>query len=260
MANEPVAPVPLSRAALERVLARAAELQARGGDGEPGLTEAQLVEIAGEVGLSRDVVRQALAEERARVPVGPEAGAAHALLGAAVIQAARTVPGEAAAVLAAVDAWMQRGESLTVMRRQPDQMSWEPRQDFASAVRRALRVGGRGFHLAAATEVRAVVAAVGARRAHVRLVADLGGARARAAGAAIGVATAGVLVGVPAFWLATNAGLAVAAALALLPALGVPMAAISVARGHFRAQRTRTQVALEQALDRLQYGDAPPRG
>ncbi len=259
MANEPPRPVPLSRAALERVLARAAELQAQGGDDEPGLSEAQLVEIAGEVGLSRDVVRQALAEERARVPVGPESGAAYALLGGAVVQAARTVPGDAAAALATVDAWMQH-ESLTVMRRQADQMSWEPRQDFVSALRRALRVGGRGFHLAAATEVRAVVAAAGTRRTHVRLVADLGGARAKAAGVAIGVAAAGVLVGVPAFWLATNAGLVIAAALALVPSLAVPMAAVTIARNRFRAQRTRAHVALEQALDRLEYGDGPPRG
>jgi hypothetical protein len=259
VANEPVRPVPLSRAALERVLARAAELQARSGDDEVALSEAQLVEIAGEVGLTRDVVRQALAEERARVPLGPESGAAYALLGGAVVQAARTVPGSAAAALATMDAWMQR-ESLTVMRRQADQMSWEPRQDFLSAMRRALRVGGRGFYLAAATEVRAVVAEVEARRAHVRLVADLGGARARAAGVAMGVATVGVLIGVPAFWLATNAGLAVAAALALVPALAVPMIAISVARNRFRAQRARAQVALEQALDRLEYGDGPPRG
>lgn len=260
MANEPARPVPLSRAALERVLARAAELQARSGDDEPGLSETQLVEIAAEAGLSRDVVRQALAEERTRVPVGPESGAAHALLGAAVVRAARTVPGNASAALAAVDAWLQRGESLTVMRRQADQMSWEPRQDFVSAVRRALRVGGRGFHLAAATEVRAAVAPAEPHRTHVQLVADLGGARARASGVAIGVAAAGVLVGVPAFWLATDAGLVMAAALSLVPALAVPVVAITVARNGFRAQLARAQVALEQALDRLEYGDKPPRG
>lgn len=260
MTNEPGRPAPLSRSVLERVLARAAELSAQSSDDEPGLTEAQLVEIAGEAGLSRDVVRQALAEERASVPMGRDSGMARSLLGEAVVEAARTVPGDAAGTLAMVNTWMERAESLTVMRRQPGQMTWEPRQDFVSAMRRALHLGGRGFHLAAATEVCAVVAPVEARRVHVRLLANLRGARARAAGVAVGVATAGVLVGVPAFWMATSAGLMLAATLAMVPAVAIPLAAITIARNRFRSQRIRAQVALEQVLDGLEYGDGPPHG
>jgi len=55
---------PLDRAALERVLGRAAELQAGGADAPETLTEAQLLEIGREVGLSPEHLRQALAEER----------------------------------------------------------------------------------------------------------------------------------------------------------------------------------------------------
>lgn len=260
MAREPVKPPVLSRTALERVLARAAELQAQTGDDDPGLSEAQLVEIAGEVGLSATNVRQAIAEERAHLDLPDETGPVHAMLGAAVVQAARVVPGDAPATLIAIDEWMRRTESLQVKRRFPDQLSWEPRQDFVATIRRALRVGGRGFHLAGTTEVRAVAVSVGSHRTRVQLVADCSGARARRATAAILAVAAGILVGVPAFWLATNAGLAIAAALALLPALALPMTAVSLARRAHHAQMIRAHVVLEQALDRLEYPDTRPRG
>lgn len=243
----------LSRTAVERVLARAAELQARTGDEEPGLSEAQLLEIAGEVGLSATSVRQAIAEVRTQVEAPDESGAAHSLLGTATVRAARVVPGTAVTTLAIIDDWMQRTESLQVKRRFPDQMSWEPRQDFLASIRRALRIGGRGFHLAGTTEVGAVVVPVEAKRSHVALVADFADARSQRAMTAMGVAAAGILVGVPGFWMALNANLYVAAVLALIPALGVPIAAVTAVRRVYRAQLKRATVALEQVLDRLEY-------
>lgn len=259
-AGESSKPV-VARAALERVLARAAELQARGeGDEAGGLTEAQLIEVAGEVGLSRDVVRQALAEERSRVDVPAEGGAAFSMLGTAVVQAARTVPGDARAALVALDSWMQRSESLQVKRRYPDQLAWEPRQDFLSTIRRAVRVDGRAYTLAAATEVHAIVAAVEGNRSHVRAVARFEGARAARANGALTAVAAGLIVGIPLFWMATEAGLAMAAALSLVPALALPAATIALVRRRYRALLARAQVALEQALDRLEYGDPPRRG
>lgn len=252
----------LARAALERVLARAAELQSRTGTSgdEAPLSEAQLIEIANEVGLSRENVRQALAEERARIDLGPEGGWAFSMLGSSTIEAARTVPGDVTAVLNALDSWMQRTESLQVLRRFPDQLAWEPRQDFFTAVRRTLKMGGRPFTLAAASEVHAIVAAVEGKRSHVRIVARFDDARdARAKGALVATA-AGLIVGVPAFAMAMQADLFIAAALSLVPALGLPMTAIALVRGAYRKFVSRANVALEQALDRLEYGEAPKRG
>lgn len=245
---------------MERVLARAAELQMQAGDDDPGLSEAQLVEIAGEVGLSAANVRQAIAEVRGQAELPDDPGTAHSLLGTAVVRTARVVPGGVNATLVAIDTWMQRTESLQVKRRFPDQMSWEPRQDFVATIRRALRVGGRGFHLAGATEVRAVVVSVESTRAHAGLVADYSGARGQRATAAIVAAAAGILIGVPGFWMATNAGLFVAAALALIPALAIPLAAVSLARRAHRAQLVRAAVALEQVLDRLEYSGSAGGG
>ncbi len=68
-------PARLDRSALERVLARAAELQA--GELDPGdyISEERLLDIAKEVGLAPHHMRQALAEERTRVAVPEETGA-----------------------------------------------------------------------------------------------------------------------------------------------------------------------------------------
>ena len=56
----------LDRASLERVLARASELQAGSGETPDEFTEDQLIDLGKEVGLSPQHLRQALAEERTR--------------------------------------------------------------------------------------------------------------------------------------------------------------------------------------------------
>ena len=72
---------------------------------------------------------------------------------------------------------------------------------------------------------------------------------------ALVVATVGVVIGVPLFVMAVNAGLAIAAALSLVPALALPVGGMAVARRQFAALRARGEVSLEQALDRLECGD-----
>src|SRR3954466_379988 len=107
----------VTRGALERVLARAAELQAASGDDSDAaesLTEEQIVELGKEVGLSSANIRQALAEERARIEpsAGATSGIASRLFGATRVGAQRVVPGAADRVLATLDRWMQREEWL----------------------------------------------------------------------------------------------------------------------------------------------------
>src|SRR6059058_456103 len=118
MADSPVPrpPAPrLDRASLERVLARAAELQGTAGDPSDAseqFTEDQLIELGKEVGLSAQHLRQALAEERTRSAVPEEKGIGAKLFGPSQVHAARTVPGKSADVLAAIDTWMQQRELL----------------------------------------------------------------------------------------------------------------------------------------------------
>ena len=248
----------LDRAALERVLQRAAELQAHAGDVPDEMTEDELVALGKEVGLTPETMRQAIAEERTRVALPEsEQGVAAKLFGPGSASAARTVNGAPADVLRSVDEWMQREECLKVKRRFADRITWEPRRDFLGNVKRGLNLGGRGYSLTRATEVAATVIAVDDRRSIVRLDADLSGTRSARASA--GVTSAGL----GAVGAATVAAVAVVANVALIPALLISVVPIvigggvgaTIVREHER-NAARVQLALEQVLDRLEHGDA----
>src|SRR6185437_8081132 len=149
-------PAPLERAALERVLARAAELQAADADtGELTLTEAQILDVGNEVGIPAKHLRQALAEERSRVAVPVERGRIAAMFGSATVSASRTVTGTPAVIFDRLDSWMQKEESLQVKRRFADRMAWEPRGGMAIEFQRLMNLSGHGYRLARAEEVAA---------------------------------------------------------------------------------------------------------
>src|SRR4051812_47452420 len=140
MADTPRPPVPvpasIDRAAVERILARATELQSSASnDPEGRLSEAQLEALAKEVGIDPINLRQAIAEERTRTTVPVERGMLASLYGGAFASAQRTVHGRPADVLKALDEWMQRQEGLMVQRYFPDRVVWESRRDFVGAVR-----------------------------------------------------------------------------------------------------------------------------
>ena len=247
----------LDRGALERVLARAAELQG-GSDSEPtdALSEQQLLDIAREVGISPDALRLALAEERTRVTLPEETGLAARIAGPALVGASRTVKGNPQAVLATLDDWMRRVECLQPRRRQADRLSWEPRRDVMGRMKVGLNVGGRGYHLARADEVAATASAVDAERVHVQLVADVGAARrSRLIGGGVmaggGTVAGGGMLLVP----IAEPTFLIPAAIAAAISLGVGFfGGRAVARTHMVTAR-RVQVALEQLLDRLEHGD-----
>jgi hypothetical protein len=245
-------PARLDRSALERVLARAAELQAAELDPGEYISEERLLEIAKEVGLSPHHMRQALAEERTRVTLPEETGAMARFAGAGRLAATRVVSGKPADVLAALDTWMQREECLTMKRRFPERIVWEENRSFWVQIRRGM--GGRRYMLARAHDVSATAIPVDEGRSLVRLEADLSNVRtARLAGAgattAIGAFAGGALLALGFFPLA-----------AVAPVLVGASAGYGIARTH-RGVAIRTQLALEQALDRLETREpqAPAR-
>jgi len=249
--SSPNLPVPrLDRASLERVLARAAELQSTSGDPVDEFTEEQLLDLGREVGLSPQNLRQALAEERTRSIVpDDERGIGASLFGASRVRAARTVTGNAADVLASIDAWMQRQELLIVKRHHADRMVWEPRRDFVVGVKRALRVGGRDYALSRAFEVSATVIAVDDSRVHVGLDADFRGHRAAAARQTVGSSLVGAAV------TASLLVMGVTAVIAAAPVIVVPAIGIAGARAFQQRIVTRAQLSLEQLLDKLERGE-----
>src|SRR5947207_11360516 len=165
----------LDRQALERVLARAAELRGASALPESGdlIGESQLLDIGNEVGLSPATLNQALAEERTRVNVPEERGLVAQVAGAGFASATRTVPGNPRDVLATIDSWMQRDECLQVQRRFSDRITWEPQRGLFGKLRRTVNVSGRGYYLMDAGQVSATVLPVDASRVVVRLDADI---------------------------------------------------------------------------------------
>lgn len=248
-------PAKIDRSALERVLARASELQASTGDAPDEFTEDQLIELGREVGLSPQHLRQALAEERTRSPVpDAEGGIAASLFGPSRVHAARTVPGKAGEVLSTIDAWMQKQELLIVKRHHADRIVWEPRQDFLVGIKRALKVGGRDYALSHAFEASATVVPGDDGRVHVGLDADFSTARRRSAKSAIASTVAGAAVTGSLFVIG------VFAPLAALPLLVAPAAGVAGARALQTRVVTRAHLALEQLLDRLERGEVGRRG
>ncbi len=260
----------LPRAALERVLARAAELQTQGADSPEVISEARLLEIGREVGIDPDHLRLAIAEERGRSPALPdEPGRIALALGDAHTAAQRAVPGSPDTVLAALDRWMQREEHYAVKRRFGTRMSWEKRRNAFAQITRGLN--GRNSDLSRADEVSAVVTSVDGARSLVRLDADL---RMHRKSQRDGVIVLGVVNGViAAAWITP---LAVLTAISGAQASPIPFAVMAlgglVAQGgvsalvwrgiknSFRQAVARTQLRLEQLLDALEHGDAgsPP--
>ena len=246
-------PATIDRAAVERVLARALELQSgASGDASDRLSEAQLHDLAKEVGLDVVHLRQALAEERTRSILPEEKGLLAKLFGSATVSAQRTVNGTPAQVLQALDDWMQRQECLKVKRHFGDRIVWEADQGLTGMVKRV--VSGKGAALSRANDVAATVIALDASRALVRLDATLAGSRASMAQLNAGLGGASVVAG----------GVLAALSFPVLAAVAPAAIVVPVVWGASRSSHARTveraQLALEQVLDRLQRGEAgrPP--
>ena len=247
-------PAKINRAAVDRVLARALELQANGsGEMQEQLTEAQLLELAKEVGLDPVNLRQALAEERTRVAVPEERGLLASLFGGAYASAQRTVRGTPAQVLKALDDWMQRQEGLTVQRYiSNERIVWETRRDLVGLVRRV--VSGRGHALVRTGDVSATAIAIDSTRVLVRLDARLLGYRALMAQQNVALTGGGLVIG----GILTVLSFPVVAAAA--PVAVMASAGYLGGRSSHRRTVERAQLALEQVLDRLERGEAgrPP--
>jgi hypothetical protein len=262
----PPSPRPLDRISLERVLSRAAELQATEITTEPGpknelISEAQLFEIGQEVGLSPTHLRQALAEERTRVNLVEDAGLAGRISGPSYAVASRLLAGRAEDILTDINAWMQNEECLRVQRQYTDRMIWEARGDLLGNLRISFKLGGRDYMLARASSVGATVVQVEAEKVLVRLDADVSRGRTNRLRAGTAMAGAGALAGAGAIaiGLAANALFPLVLVASAIPTAIGGLTGYRIAKGH-RSVVIRTQLALEQVLDRLEHGALRRRG
>ncbi|HET9040305.1 MAG TPA: hypothetical protein VFN40_09050 [Gemmatimonadales bacterium] len=245
-------PARIDRAALERIIQRAAELQTADRDIGEELTPDQVLALGREVGIPGRYLQQALLEERTRLVAVRPAGAWERIAGAGQVVAQRAVPGTVAAVEAALVEWMEEKELFCVQRRQPGRITWEPLGGVAAAVRRSTAAFSRGaaaMMLARADTVSATIMALETGWCHVVLTAETRNARAQLVGGGVAVAGAGAI----------GASLMVVLG-ALLPVALLPVP-VTLAIGYgvarqYRSTLARIQLGLERALDQLEHGAA----
>lgn len=248
-------PARIDRAALERIIQRAAELQTSERDLGDSLTSDQLIALGREVGIPGRYLQQAMLEERTRLVNVGAAGLFERVTGPGEITAQRVVRGDPDRVEAALLQWIERNELLCVQRQQTGRITWEPIGGMQAAFRRSTAAFGGGkrpFMLSRAATVSATFVALEPGYVHVSLAADTRKVRGEYVGA--GAALAGVGV----------AGAAAMVALgALLPVALLPLpVALGLGYGVLRRYPpavARIQLGLERALDFLEQGAATSR-
>src|SRR4051812_15628466 len=146
----------ISRDALERIVKRAAELQAGERDIGDGLTTDEVLAMGKDVGIPDRFLRQAMLEEQTRTAPEVVTGTWAWLTGPRSIVAHRVVPGDRAAVERELSRWMTDEELLQPKRHFADRTSWEPKAGAFASIQRAL-AGRRRYSLARAAEITAQV-------------------------------------------------------------------------------------------------------
>jgi hypothetical protein len=248
-------PARIDRAALERIIQRAAELQTAEREMGDSLTSDELMALGREVGIPGQYLQQALLEERTRLGKVGAAGLFERVTGPGQISAQRVVHGDPDDVEEALLRWIEQNELLCVQRQQTGRITWEPIGGIQAAFRRSTAAFGSGkrpFMLSRAATVSATVVPLEPGYTHVALSADTRKIRSEYLGA--GAALAGVGVAGTAALVALGALLP----LALLPlpvALGFGYGVLR----RFVPAIARIQLGLERALDFLEQGGATPQ-
>ncbi len=250
MAGELV-PRKITREQLERIIQRAAELQASEMDTGEGITEQDLLKLGSEVGIPGRFLRQALYEEQAG-GAALERGLASRWVGPRMVLASRVVPGERAALEQSLGEFMTEEEAMTPKRRLPDRPVWERQKGLFGEMKRGLALDGKAYHLARALDVSVQINALEDGYCHAELGADVSNLRGQA------MAGVGTLIGLGAIGTVLMAVVPGLALLAWIPLLGGFGLAGLVARSH-RAKAQQMQIALEQVLDRLERGEIRSR-
>jgi hypothetical protein len=245
----------IDRAALDRIIQRATELQT--GEREIGdnLTPDQVLELGRDVGIPAKYLQQAMLEHRMGGEGGPEDRTfLGRVVGPAQIGAQRVVQGDRVSVAAALVEWMNRNELLVLQRQQEGWIRWEPLRGMQAAIRRgtaALDTSKPKFMLSRADLVTATITELENGYGHVSLQATIRTPRTAAIGGAVATTSIGAAAGV------------VATVLSPFWVVALPPLAVGGALGWFVLRRfkpvvERVQLGLERALDFLERGGVKP--
>ncbi len=227
---------------MERIIARAVEAQS---DRTDSYSAEDVMRIAGELGISAEEVRKAIAEEL-RTPRSSRRG-----VWDSEVSATRMVDGTPGEVAKRVNAWLQRNEAMRLRRRDGSVQVWEkdPRPLANLRAGLGLTAGGNDLRGVGAIEVAQEPVPGG-----VSVSMRSSGALARVgAGAAFGGIALGGVSG--AVLLTVLAAQPWSWVYLFLPML-VLATVVSVAA--LRAGTAKAEGAMERALDGIAEG-APPR-
>lgn len=250
----PDTPSRLDRAALDRVLQRAAEMQVREAEIGDSLTEREVLDLGRQVGIPARFLQQAMVEERSRLAIARPSTLLDAWVGPGEVSAQRVVQGEREGVERALLEWMAKNELMTLQRQQPGRISWERLSPMQSALRRGASVFGAPharFMLSSAELVSATMTPLEDGYQHVMLSAHLRRMRGSHIGglaAAASLGTAGSLV-----LLALGAMAAVAAA-----PMAAGLAIAYVVKRQYPPVVERVHLGLERVLDYVEQGAVKP--
>jgi len=231
--------------ALQRILQRAAELQAGERDVSGSLDGNEVLALGRDVGIPERYLRQAMLEVGlVREAPEPE-GWIDEMMGSASVQAERVVRGDPHPVEEALVRYLETQEVFGVIRRSEGQLMLEPVGGWQAAVRRA--TGGRKYMLQKAERITATIVPLEPGLCQVVLRAsmrDLRRGYIGGAAALISTAVAGtvVLVALNAFW-----------PVLLMPLPGAFGFSWAIGKS-YRTVAERTQLGLECALDQVERG------
>ncbi|MEP6590875.1 MAG: hypothetical protein ABJC19_06815 [Gemmatimonadota bacterium] len=252
---EPKLPARIDRATFDRLLQRAAELQAAASDIGDGVSEAEVIALGKEVGIPEQHLRQALLEERTRALPATPTTTLDSWFGRADLVADRVVQGTEESIALALARQLESREHFVVQRATVGRTTFEPMSSFAGALRRMRRVfeGAGKPYLDRAELVTVVITPLEAGFCHVTLAATLRKARNAyvVGGSALGIG--GMIVGAV---MVVAGAPEVAALLPLAPAIP---GGLLVAR-MFRPVADRAQLGLERILDDLERKPSLPPG
>lgn len=242
------------RGQLDRILQRAAELQA--GERDPGgeLSRDELMQLGREVGIPTRHLEQAMLEEQTRAPEQRLDGFWDRAAGPAAVRAMRVIRGDGARTEQILADYMEEHELLAVARQSSGRIIWEPLKGFNAAMKRSKAVLGGGnkpFMLARALTVTAAITPLETGFVHVELQADLREAR----GAFIGGGAALGSLGVAGALVVGALGLPVLAVATIPMGLGLGWGVLR----RYTPVHQRAQMGLERALDHVERGEVKPQ-
>jgi len=249
-----VVPRSVDRAALERIIMRAAELQTAEREVGDHLSWEEVRQLGEEVGIPDRFLQQALLEEQNRTPVAAATGLVERAVGPAAVVVERVVTGRPEAIQATLLQWIETEELLAIQRQQPGRIDWEPLPGLQIAFKRSsAALGGarRPFMLSKAKLVTAITTELEPGYCQVRLRANLRGERNEHLGAGAAFLGGGAI--------GTGVLISTGALLVLMPIPLIAGAGIAALfwRG-YRPTFERTRLGLERALDHLERGTVKP--